>query len=121
MLDDVFADRLEAATYENDDGMVGIFELSPSDPDAVWFSERLFWRLRNVAVAYELHTLPMLGGSEPVELNRPMCQSLLDELAFVSDRLNDPLAVGAARVIADYLVIRLRRPMWDSAITVEGE
>jgi hypothetical protein len=110
-----------SATYEDDDGTVGFFEASPSDPDAVWLSERLFSRLRNVAVAYELHTLPLLGGSDPVELNRPMCQSLLDELGFVSDRLNDPLAVATAQAIADYLVPRLRRPMWEGAVTVEGD
>ncbi|WP_440901510.1 hypothetical protein [Actinosynnema sp.] len=121
MTDDLFVDRLDAATYEDDDGRVGIFETEPSDPDAVWLSDRLFWRLRHVAVAYELHTLPLLGGSEPVELNRPMCQSLLDELGFVSDRLNDAVAASTAQAIADYLVVRLRRPRWDGSVTVEGD
>jgi hypothetical protein len=75
---DRFADRL-AATYEHDEG-VGLFEADPTEHDSVWLSERLFRRLTAVASAYELHTLPMLGGSALVRLNQQGCHSLLDEL-----------------------------------------
>ena len=118
---DRFADRLDAATYEDDDEAVSVFESTPADQDCLWLSGRLFRRLTGVAAAYELHTLPMLGGSEPMRLNRPRCESLLDELAFVADRLNDPLAVRTAQVIADYVAIRTRRPAWAGTVTFEGD
>jgi hypothetical protein len=118
---DRYADRLDAATYEDDDDTVGIFESSPEEPDSLWLSGRLFNRLTGVAAAYDLHTLPMLGGPEAEQLNRPRCESLLDELAFVADRLNDPLAVQTAQAISDYVATRLGRPEWSGSITVEGD
>jgi hypothetical protein len=118
---DRFGDRLDATTYDDDDETVGVFESTAADQDALWFSGRLFRRLAGVAAAYELHTLPSLGGLEPVRLNRPRCESLLDELAFVADRLNDPLAVKTAQVIADYVAIRTRRPAWAGTVTFEGD
>jgi hypothetical protein len=119
--EDRFADRLDAATYENDDGVVGVFEETAADPDALWLSEQLFHRLTTVASAYQLHTLPMLGGLEPMQLNRLRCESLLDELAFVAERLNDPLATATAQAISDYVVVRTRRPAWEGSITIEGD
>jgi hypothetical protein len=118
---DRFADRLDASIYEDDDETVGVFESSPAEQDSLWLSGRLVHRLTGVAAAYELHTLPMLGGSEPVRLDRLRCESLLDELAFVADRLNDPLAVQTAQVIADYVAIRTRRPEWVGPVTFEGD
>jgi hypothetical protein len=76
---DRFADRLDAATYEHDE-VVGLFGADPTEDDSLWLSERLFRRLTAVASAYELHTLPMLGGLAPVRLNQQGCHSLLDEL-----------------------------------------
>ncbi len=83
-----FSDRLEAKTYQNDDSLVTVYELQAADADALWLSERLFRRLTLVAQAYELHTLPLLGDEDPVILTKPMCTSLLDDLDFVTDRLN---------------------------------
>ena len=118
---DRFADRLDASTYEEDDQTVGVFESDPAEQDSLWLSGRLFHRLTGVAAVYELHTLPMIGGCEPVRLDRLRCESLLDELAFVADRLNDPLAVKTAQVIADYVAIRTRRPAWAGSVTFEGD
>ena len=39
---DRFADRLDAATYADDDEVVGVYELDPSEADALWLSARLF-------------------------------------------------------------------------------
>lgn len=121
MTRDRFADRLDAATYQDDDETVGVFEADPEEEDALWLSGRLFHRLTGVAAAYDLHTLPMLGGSEPVQLNRQRCESLLDELAFVAERLNDPLAITTAQTVADYVAVRTQRPVWDGSVTFEGE
>lgn len=112
---------MEPKTYQDDDGLVGVYELDPSDTDALWLSERLFQRLTLVARAYELHTLPLLGGLEPVTLTRPMCDSLMGELGFITDRLNDPVARETAQVLADFVASGLRRPGWDGSVTVEGD
>ena len=118
---DSFADRLDPSTYQDDDGLVGVFESGAREEDSLWISERLFRRLTAVATGYELHTLPMLGGSDPVRLNGQRCESLLDELAFVAERLNDLLASTTAQEIQDYIAVRVRRPSWDGEVTIEGE
>lgn len=118
---DRYADRLNPSTYENDDDTVGIFESDPDAPDSLWLSGRLFHRVTGVAVAYELHTLALLAGVDTDRLNRARCESLLDELAFVAVRLNDPLAVQIAQAVTDYIGQRLRQPMWDGSITFEGD
>lgn len=118
---DRFADRLDPATYADDDEVVGVFESGPSDDDALWLSARLFRRLTTVASAYELHSLPLLGGSEPVQLNRARCESVLDEIAFVAERLDDAVAVTTAQSVADYLATRTQRPTWDGTVTFEGD
>ena len=120
MTQDRFADRLDAAAYENDDEVVGVFEQTVEDADALWLSGQLFHRLTTVASAYRLHALPMLGGSEPMRLNRLQRQSLLNELAFVAERLNDPLATATAQAISDFVAIRTRRPAREGSITIEG-
>lgn len=45
-----------------------------------------------------------------MQLDRQRCQSLIDELALVADRLNDALAVRAAQMVAHDVAIRIRRP-----------
>lgn len=118
---DRFADRLDPATYADDDEVVGVFESDPSEADALWLSARLFRRLIGVARAYELHALPLLDDPDPVRLNRARCEALLDEIAFVAERLDDPVAVGVAQSITDYLNVRTRRPGWDGSVTFEGD
>lgn len=84
-------------------------------------SPSAFRRITLVAQAYELHTLSLLGGMSRVALTRPMCASLIDELAFVADRLNDPLAHDTVRALSDFVVARLRVPGWHGTVTVEGD
>ncbi len=116
-----FSDRLDAQRFA-DDPVVGVFESEPSEEDALWLSERLFGRLVFVAQAYELPTLPLLGGTDPVRISRAQCQDVLDELEFVALRLNDdPVAVNAAQSIANYVSGRVRRPGEEIWVTFEGE
>lgn len=42
---DLYSDRLDASTYEGDDDTLGIFEASPTEPDSLWLSGRLFHQL----------------------------------------------------------------------------
>ncbi len=76
-----YSDRFQASTYV-DDEPVGVFT-EVDDPEGIWVPERLFGRLTAVARAYDLHLLPMLGGHEPVTLNRQQVQTVLDELDLV--------------------------------------
>ncbi len=118
---DRFANRLDPATYAEDDDVVGVFESDPSEADALWLSARLCRRLTGVARAYELHALPLLDDPEPVRLNRARCEAVLDEIAFVAERLDDPVALGVAQSISDYLSERTRRLGWDGSVTFEGD
>lgn len=118
---DRFADRLDPATYADDDGVVGVFESDPSDPDALWLWDRLFRRLIHVATAYELHALPLLDSREPVRLNRARCESVLGELEFVAERVNDDPATATAQTLTTYIAARLRRPFWDGTVTVDSD
>jgi len=118
---DRFADRLDPATYADDDEVVGVYESDPSEADALWLSARLFRRLTGVAQAYELHALPLLDDPDPVRLNRARCEAVLDEIAFVAERLDNQVAIGVAQSITDYLIVRTRRPAWDGTVTFEGD
>ena len=114
---DNYADRLDVSRYTNDP-IVALYQDTPADSFDV--PERVFWRLVYAAKAYELHLLPLLGGVEPVSLSAPMIQTLLSELRFVGERLNDP--------VTDHWVSRLlpvvQAALWtrgDARLIVEGD
>lgn len=114
-----YSDRLDPATYE-DDEPIAIYEEDPGEAGALYISERLFSRLVHLGEAYELHHLPLLGRIEPVQLGRAQCVALCDELAFVAERVDDPLTVAAAQSVSDYLDARVRRPGAETFVTLEG-
>jgi hypothetical protein len=114
---DRFDDRLRPETYA-DDPLVGVYGRDPADDSGVWVPERLFDRLTSVATAYGLHTLPLLGGSDPVALDRPQIEALVEELDFVRRRLDDDLASGWAAAIASRALVALGAA--DPVLTVEG-
>jgi hypothetical protein len=101
-----YADRLHPATYADNDGVVGVFE---------------FRRLVLIATGYELHTLPLLAVADPVRLNRTMCESLADEVAFVAERVANAPPLQTAQRLSDYVATRPRRPSWDGPLTVEHD
>jgi hypothetical protein len=112
-----YADRLDPETYA-DDPIVAVYRDDPADSLCV--PERVFWRVSHVAKGYELHLLPLLGNSDPVRLNRPMIQTMLDELCFVADRLEDPVVQLWVAELLKTAQNALRRP-GDTHLTVEGE
>jgi|GEM_PF-1614030 len=112
-----FADRLDPKTYESDGEVVGIYENDPDEHDALWCSGRLFRRLTTIGRAYELHTLPLLDGSADLRLNQTQCVSLVDEIAFVAERVNDDVLVALAQSLSDYVTARARRRGWLGDIT----
>lgn len=115
-----YADRLDTQRYA-DDPVVAVHGGDPAAEDTVWLPERLFARLTLVARAYELPVLPLLGGPDPVALGRALCESVVEEVEFVADRLDDPLLHRTARLLVDAAVARLRRPAWPGDLVVEGE
>jgi hypothetical protein len=85
---DRFADRFEADTYARDEGV----QLDCGDGrSAVAIPERLFIRAQCVARAYELHLLPTIDIYSRTRLNRPQCETLLDEIALIALVSNDEL------------------------------
>jgi hypothetical protein len=85
---DRFADRLRADTYARDEGV----QLDFGDPSsAVFVPERLFARAQCMARAYELHLLPTIDIYSQTRLNRPQCETLLDEIDFIAMVSNDEL------------------------------
>jgi hypothetical protein len=119
MATDRFMDRLTEQSYV-DDARVGVFEADPSEQDALWIAQRLFDRLVLIARAYELHVLPMLGGTQRITLGRAQCESLLDELEFIIAQLNDDLALSTARSIAQYVRDRVFASPRDFQVSFEG-
>lgn len=114
-----YLDRLDPATYEDDEPVV-VYETDSGDADVLHIPERLFWRLVRVGQAYELHHVPLLGGVEPVRLGRAQCTALCDELAFVAERVDDRLAGAAAHSVITYVEVRVRRPGAEAYVTFEG-
>ena len=85
---DRFADRFLADTYARDEPV----QLDCGDPiSAVAVPERLFARAQSVARAYEPHVLPTIDIYTRTRLNRPQCETLLDEINFIATVSNDEL------------------------------
>jgi hypothetical protein len=71
-----------------------------------------------VKTTHGLHTLPLLGGSDLARLNRPMIESLIEELDFIRAPLSDEPAQHwttdtAARSVT---ALSLAKPL----LTIEG-
>jgi hypothetical protein len=113
-----YADRLDPDTY-TDDPLVSVYRDDPGD--GLWVPERVFWRLVHVAKGYSLHLLPLLGDADPIRLSKPMIQTLIDEVHFVLDRLQDPVLELWADQIIEIAQATLRQPGDDVYLTVEGE
>lgn len=91
MTQDRFADRFDPTTY-TDEEPVHLWLVESTDADEIWVPEVLWHRLRMVATGYQLHLLPVLDGStDPVFLNAPQCDALIDEVDFVATLVDDAL------------------------------
>jgi hypothetical protein len=85
---DRFADRFLADTYARDE----VVQLDYGDSTcAVVMPERLFARAQCIARDYELHLLPIIDIYSRTRLNRPQCDTLLDEINFIATVSTDDL------------------------------
>lgn len=97
-MSDRFVDRLDPATYRNDEPW-GV-ALVRAGPQVDWasvlpeeeasLSEGIADRLLALGRAYRLHQLSALDGAEQNRLNSHQAASLVDELQFLLRQLDDP-------------------------------
>jgi hypothetical protein len=111
-----FADRFLDSTYA-DDEPVHIF--IPRGTDR-WVPERLWWRLVGLGRAYEVHLLPLLpGATDPQFLNAQQVATLVDEVQFVADVVDDDLIAGLVAELVPLLVEAQLQPD-EHALGIEG-
>jgi hypothetical protein len=85
-----------------------------------WVPERLWWRLVGLGKAYQVHLLPLLpGATEPQFLSAQQTASLLDEVQFLADVVDDDLIV---RLVADLvaLLIEAQQQSGENALGIQG-
>jgi hypothetical protein len=118
--EDRFADRLDASSYEDDDGRVGVFESYASEEDSLWLSGAgcsgaslwLPWHM-SCTLCLCLADRTQSGRTGPVRIPSRRHGTRIGS--------NDELAVGIAQKVADYVAPRLRQPTWEDAVTFEGD
>jgi hypothetical protein len=85
-------DRLDVMRYAHDEGVsIGTAEPGGEPNWAFSIPERLFSRAQQIASAYELHLLPGIDYNARVRLATSQVETLSHELAFVRERIADPL------------------------------
>jgi hypothetical protein len=113
-----FADRLEPATF-SDDPPIGA-GASDDYTDWVYLPERLFYRMLDLGRAYDLHILPSLHLYDRNELDRDRTASLIEELEFLADVVNDRALTGAITVLRDAASRAARSPLDSTRFFIEG-
>src|SRR4051812_2256820 len=87
-----FLDRLDASRYAQDEGVsIGTAEPGGEPNWAFSIPERLFSRAQQNASAYELHLLAAIDYNVRVRLVASQVETLSHELAFLRQRVADPL------------------------------
>ena len=98
-----FADRLQFETYI-DEPPVGLALPPPgSEPDLdvmLLIPESLVARLIGLAVAYQLHHLPMVDVATGTRSNAIQRQGVIEELGFIASVVRDPAL--------DEVILRIR-------------
>ena len=108
----VFADRLEAATYRNDTEVhFGIAPSGRSPEKWLALPERLIARLTNLGTAYELHHVQMIDIYDDTTLRSQQCEKLFRELEFLAGVIRDPALEETLRAIAGLIKPALGKPL----------
>ncbi len=117
-MSDRFADRLDPATYAQDEP-VGA-GTSTDYSGWVYVPDRLFDRIQHLARGYDLHILPGLHLNHRNDLERDRTTSLIDELEFLAEVTNDPALFAAIAVRRDAASRALRDPIRSKKFLIEG-
>ena len=95
-----FADRLDPATFASDEP-VEFRTSSQAVGTGTFLPEGVLARVRSLGVAYDLHVLEnLITPYEAVELEWPQAESLLAEIEFLAEVVNDPVVSDAVTSIS---------------------
>jgi len=87
-----YGDRFLSATYANDQPVcLSLSTRDRGDRQTVCLPESLFARAQAIARAYNLHLLPTIELYCETSLHKDQCATLVAELSFVSEVVNDDL------------------------------
>ncbi len=96
-----WSDRFDPARYA-DDEPVHLFRCDQYGPHdgGQWMPERIWHRLCLMALAYELHLMPLLNGStNPVFLNPSQVDQLVRECRYVGELVSDPIVESQVQAV----------------------
>jgi len=117
---DRYRDRTDSSTYQRDEPVGVGPEAGDSNYDGwIWIPERLFARMQHIARAYELHVLSRLDPYDRNVLGREQTETLVDEIEFISEILQDEALTGELQRFRGVALHVARQPMRISLI-VEG-
>jgi len=95
-----YADRFLATTYADDQPVcLSVSTRNRSDRQTVCLPESLFVRAQAIARAYNLHLLPTIELYGETSLLKDQCATLMAELSFVSEVVNDDLLAHHLREV----------------------
>jgi hypothetical protein len=111
-----FDDRFMASTYESDEPVE--IELDPTGIRAT-IPERLFRRIQHIAIAYELHLLPVVDVYTRTTFVKAQCPGLFDELTFIGTVIRDDLLLSQLAHFRDAVASCIRSP-GEARLVIEG-
>jgi hypothetical protein len=87
-----YADRFLSTTYADDQTVcLSVSTRDRGDRQTACLPESLFSRAQAIARAYNLHLLPTIELYGETSLHKDQCPTLVAELSFVSEVVNDDL------------------------------
>jgi len=96
--------RLKKETYDQDEVIsFGVFEKGADPGSYVHVPESLVSRLIHLGCAYKLHVIQMIDLYEDIYLNGLQCQSLVEEIRFLGNIIDDQALVESLRPVMDLL------------------
>ena len=116
---DRYADRLARDLSEGDDVDVGLKRPHGDVEPAGSVDWLLFLRAAHIAEAYLLHVLPSIDVYGYNELVKAQCETLVDEIAFVSEVVNDDVLREELVVLHDAALTCIRSP-YELLLVLEG-
>ena len=107
-----FANRLLAATYQNDNQVHFGIAASYKDPENwVEIPERLVARLTSMGMAYELHHVQMIDIYDDTTFKSQQCEKLYRELEFLAGVTKDHVLGEVLNTLAGLIKPALGKPL----------
>jgi hypothetical protein len=108
-----YTDRLTAGTeFTSGEGVnVGVLRIGQDVEELGFIQGPLFTRAQRIASAYELHVLPGIDFYAESALVKAQCETLIDELTFIEQVVNDTILRGELVVLREAALRVVRSPM----------